>query len=128
MGLGLALASVLVSRLPASHVTVRMVDGRTPAQASASTGYIGSLKGGTSAVELAPMTERQQPSGATWAAPITMVVSQTPRVREMGDLRFDENVLRGVPPNQGERRITLSFNAFPAAWTRGAMQSSSALD
>ena len=59
IGLGLALASVLVSRLPASHDTVRMVDGRTPAQASASTGYIGSLKGGTSAVELAPMTERQ---------------------------------------------------------------------
>jgi hypothetical protein len=101
------LAAVLVSCLPANHDAVRLVDGRSvPAQTGAAAGYVGSLKGGTSAVGPAPMTETQQPSGATWAAPITMAVSQMLHVGEMGDLLIGLGTNAGV----GEISFTLRFD------------------
>jgi hypothetical protein len=108
IGLGLALAAVLVSWLPANHDAVRLVDGRSvPAQTGAAAGYVGQFEGGTSAVGPAPMTEAQQPSGATWAAPITMAVSQTLHVGEMGDLLIGLGTNAGV----GEISFTLRFDA-----------------
>jgi len=57
-------------------------------------------------VGLAPITE-QQPSGAAWAAPITMAVSQTPHVGEMSDLIIGLGANAGV----GEISFTVQFDA-----------------